>query len=76
MNHGFIDMISFIDQLLVIASFMASLFLFLNPVVVEGVRNSSSWEVGEEMPTPRTDLTATMIENKIYAIGGANYQED
>jgi N-acetylneuraminic acid mutarotase len=32
-----------------------------------------SWTMGEKMPTPRTELQADSIEDKIYAIGGVEY---
>jgi N-acetylneuraminic acid mutarotase len=35
--------------------------------------NSSAWTLGEKMPTPRTELMADAIDNKIYVIGGIDY---
>lgn len=42
---------------------------------VEGVENST-WTLGEEMPTNRTEITASVIGDKIYVIGGADYNSD
>jgi N-acetylneuraminic acid mutarotase len=69
-------MISLNDKPLFIVCFLVYSFLFLYPTVIEGSGNKSTWEEGEKMPTPRTDLTSAIIDNRIYTIGGANYQED
>lgn len=71
-----IGAISFIAYRFSTVCFVVFSFLFLFPILAEGVENNSRWDLAEEMPTPRTDLTATVLENDIYAIGGANYQED
>jgi N-acetylneuraminic acid mutarotase len=34
---------------------------------------SSRWTIGEKMPTPRTELLADAIGQKIYVIGGVDY---
>jgi N-acetylneuraminic acid mutarotase len=65
------------DKPLFIAFLLLCSFLLLfSSFAIEGSQNNSSWEIGEEMPTPRTDLTSAIIDNKIYTIGGANYQEE
>jgi N-acetylneuraminic acid mutarotase len=45
------------------------------PGNVEGVENST-WTLGEEMPTNRTEITASALDDKIYVIGGADYRAD
>ena len=30
----------------------------------------SIWSIGKSMPTPRTEVTATIINDNIYVIGG------
>lgn len=45
------------------------------PGNVEGVENSS-WTLGEEMLTNRTEITAAVLDDKIYVIGGADYRAD
>jgi Kelch motif len=35
-----------------------------------------SWSLGEEMPTPRTEILADAINEKIYVIAGVDYSED
>jgi N-acetylneuraminic acid mutarotase len=35
-----------------------------------------SWSFGEEMPTPRTEILADAINEKIYVIAGVDYSED
>jgi N-acetylneuraminic acid mutarotase len=30
----------------------------------------SSWTIGKSMPTPRTEIAVTLVEDKIYVIGG------
>jgi len=37
--------------------------------------NAKSWSKGPALPTPRGGLTATLVGNKIYAIGGAKNPE-
>jgi N-acetylneuraminic acid mutarotase len=36
--------------------------------------NNSTWKLGKEMPTNRTEITADVINDKIYVIGGADYR--
>jgi Uncharacterized protein conserved in bacteria len=36
---------------------------------------SSTWTTGEKMPTPRTELLADAIGQKIYAIGGVDFSK-
>jgi N-acetylneuraminic acid mutarotase len=35
-----------------------------------------SWNIGESMPTNRTEITSETIDNKIYVLGGADYLKD
>jgi N-acetylneuraminic acid mutarotase len=49
--------------------------LFSIPLDVKGVENST-WTLGEEMLTNRTEITASVINDKIYVIGGADYRAD
>lgn len=35
-----------------------------------------SWDMGQSMPTNRTEITSEIIDNKIYVLGGANYLKD
>jgi N-acetylneuraminic acid mutarotase len=37
--------------------------------------HSSLWTVGKKMPTPRTELMADALNEKIYVIGGADYSK-
>ena len=61
--------ITLIFSLLVTITFSALLSI---PVNVEGIENST-WRLGEEMPTNRTEMTAAVLDDKIYLIGGADY---
>jgi N-acetylneuraminic acid mutarotase len=36
----------------------------------------SNWEVGQPMPTNRTEITSEVIDGKIYVLGGADYLKD
>ncbi len=45
------------------------------PGNTEGVENST-WTIGKEMPTNRTEITAAVVDDKIYVIGGADYRAD
>ena len=36
---------------------------------------SSTWIIGEEMPTPRTEILADAVGEKIYVMGGADYSK-
>lgn len=38
--------------------------------------NSTAWSMGENMPTPRTELMADRIDDKIYVIGGVDYSKN
>ena len=38
--------------------------------------NEPYWTMGEEMPTPRTEVLAEAINDKIYVIAGVDYSED
>ena len=61
-------------------SFIVSVFFTLLLIVVisstfDGQQaftetTESSWSIGTSMPTPRTEVTATIIGNNIYVIGG------
>jgi hypothetical protein len=59
-----------IFSLLVTITFTALLSV---PGNVEGVENST-WTLGAEMPTNRTEITAAVLDDKIYMIGGADYR--
>ena len=48
---------------------------FAIPVDVKGIENST-WTLGEEMLTNRTEITAAVLDDKIYVIGGADYKAD
>jgi N-acetylneuraminic acid mutarotase len=64
--------IKLIISLLIMMAFSVSLSV---PVDVKGVENST-WEIGEEMLTNRTEITAAVLDDKIYVIGGADYRAD
>jgi N-acetylneuraminic acid mutarotase len=49
--------------------------LFSLAADVKGVENST-WTLGEEMLTNRTEITAAILDDKIYVIGGADYRAD
>lgn len=38
--------------------------------------NSSIWSEGEKMPTPRTELMADSVDDKIYVLGGVDYSKN
>ena len=38
--------------------------------------DSSVWSRGEKMPTPRTELMADVVDDKIYVLGGADYSKN
>lgn len=42
-------------------------------VDINGIENST-WTLGEEMLTNRTEITAAVLDDKIYVIGGADYR--
>lgn len=61
-----------------ISYFILTLLLsicFVIPITVEGVQNST-WNLGEDMHTNRTEITTAMLNDKIFVIGGADYRED
>ena len=64
--------IRLIISLLVISTFAVVVSI---PVDVKGIENST-WDIGKEMPTNRTEITAEVINDKIYVIGGADYRAD
>lgn len=47
--------------------------IFAFPENANGI-NNSKWELGKEMPTNRTEITADVVNNKIFVIGGADYR--
>lgn len=61
----------------VTTSFCVAIFIFafVWAIDAEGV-DGSIWEKGEEMPIHRTEIAADLLDNKIYVIGGADYQKD
>ncbi len=65
------------EKQIMIISFYVAIFLFTSIWTndAEGV-DVSSWEVGEEMPTHRTEIAADLLDNRIYVLGGADYQKD
>ncbi|MDQ4072877.1 MAG: galactose oxidase [Thermoproteota archaeon] len=38
--------------------------------------DSSLWDFAADMPTHRTEISAEMLDGKIYVIGGADYQKE
>src|SRR5918995_4887654 len=38
--------------------------------------NDPFWSRGEEMPTPRTEVLAEAVNEKIYVIGGVDFSKD
>lgn len=54
--------------------FLFSIYL-LCPINVEGDQNST-WDLGEEMHTNRTEITTALLNGKIFVIGGADYTEE
>ena len=58
----------------VLALFLFSIYFFLS-VDVFGFENST-WDLGEDMHTNRTEITGEVLDDRIFAIGGADYQED
>ncbi len=65
------------EKLIIIVSFYIAFFsfTFIWTNDVEGV-DASEWELGEEMPTHRTEIAADLLDDKIYVFGGADYQKD
>jgi N-acetylneuraminic acid mutarotase len=60
-------------------SFIVSVFALLLIVVISSTfdgqqafteTTESSWSIGKSMPTPRTEVTSTIIGDNIYVIGG------
>jgi len=49
--------------------------LSITPTYASGSRNSSVWTEGEKIPTPRTELMAEVVNDKIYVIGGVDYSK-
>lgn len=64
--------IKLIISLLVIIIFATILSI---PIGVKGIGNST-WELGKEMPTNRTEIVSEKIGDKIYVMGGADYLKD
>ena len=58
----------------VLALFLFSIYFFLS-VDVFGFENST-WDLGEDMHTNRTEITGEVLDDRIFVIGGADYQED
>ena len=48
---------------------------FINVLSVPSMFTNSSWVSGTNMPTPRTELTGTVLDEKIYGIGGLGFSE-
>jgi N-acetylneuraminic acid mutarotase len=51
-----------------------SLILAL-PIEVNAIENST-WQMGKDMISNRTEITAAVLDDKIYVIGGADYRAD
>jgi N-acetylneuraminic acid mutarotase len=55
---------------------ITALFILLSPVfafpesIAQTVPTESFWTTAAPLPTPRTEVAATILENKIYVIGG------
>lgn len=45
------------------------------PTTTFDFEESSRWTTGEKMPTPRTEILADSIDEKIYVIGGVDYSK-
>jgi hypothetical protein len=58
----------------VLALFLFSIHFFLS-VDVFGFEYST-WDLGEDMHTNRTEITGEVLDDRIFVIGGADYQED
>jgi N-acetylneuraminic acid mutarotase len=64
--------IRLIFSLLITIAFTA---LFSISTDVNGVENST-WTLGKEMLTNRTEITAAVLNDKVYVIAGADYRAD
>ena len=50
--------------------------LSMTPTFALSSQNSSIWTEGEKIPTPRTELMAEVVNDKIYVIGGVDYSKN
>ena len=50
--------------------------LSMTPTLASSSLNSSIWTEGEKIPTPRTELMADVVNDKIYVIGGVDYSKN
>jgi N-acetylneuraminic acid mutarotase len=50
--------------------------LSMTPALALSSLNSSIWTEGKKMPTPRTELMAEVVNDKIYVIGGVDYSKN
>ncbi len=57
-----------------LAFIILSLILEL-PIEANAIENST-WQKGKDMITNRTEITASVLNDKIYIIGGADYRND
>jgi N-acetylneuraminic acid mutarotase len=64
-----------INNLFALLSLFSFLVCFFLPINVLGVDNST-WDSGEDMHTNRTEVTGEVLDDRIFVIGGADYQED
>ncbi len=64
-----------VKYLLILVSSLILISVYINEysfVIAQGL----SWDIGESMPTNRTEITSERIDNKIYVLGGADYLKD
>jgi N-acetylneuraminic acid mutarotase len=50
--------------------------LSMTPALASSSLNSSIWTEGKKMPTPRTELMAEVVNDKVYVIGGVDYSKN
>ena len=62
------------NAVIAISSFLLILAITLiYPTDTKAVENST-WEKGKDMLSNRTEITAALLNEKIYVIGGADYR--
>jgi N-acetylneuraminic acid mutarotase len=60
--------------LILVSSFFLFNFIIGDYSFVSG--QDSNWEIGQPMPTNRTEITSEVIDGNIYVLGGADYLKD
>ena len=62
------------NAVIAISSFLLFLAITLMYPADAKAAENSTWEKGKDMLSNRTEITAALLNDKIYVIGGADYR--